>query len=115
MNIILILVALIIFVVWAEKLKELARSRSDKKKEFYLLFFIFPIISIIYYLVTSQFILISIYNPLQLSIMVTVLFAFLYLWAYFARDAAGEERYVWFYLILLFAPFWVLYWVTGLK
>lgn len=104
----------VVFVVWAGILKSLAQSRSNKRKEFYALFFAVPVLSLLLS-ITALKEFISSTNIVMLIVILGFYLGFVYLWAKFAYDAAGNDKLVWFYLILLIPVMWALYWFTELR
>lgn len=97
--------------LWMIVLYELSQSRKNKRELFYFLIFLPIILSTAYSRSYLLIILAGITLPLILlvtGISALIIFYFSH-WAKTVYEVGGDNRIVWFILILLFNPLWILY------
>jgi len=110
-TIIIGIVGIVLFVLWAIKLYDLSQSRkSSGKKYFYLLFLIPIIVGIIATLFFyKEYILVM--SLIKSIVLISALILYIGFWAVSLYKAGGKDSLVWF--ILLFIPsIWILYLAT---
>lgn len=107
MNLIYALIGIALFILWSQKLLELAQSKKNKRKQFYLLLFIPYLLSFTWILLVL--LEISLVNAPLAYIIALLLIINSIGFGKTLYKVAGDDRKIWFYSILLFSPLWIVY------
>lgn len=107
------MISLVVTILWAVGLKTLSQKKN-KKIQFFVLLFLPQLIVTLYYLV-SLLTAISVYPLWMVFVVLSIIILYSGFWSYTLYEVGGEDKLVWFYLILFINPLWILYRVTEIR
>ena len=109
MNPIGVIILIGLFGAWSYFLLKLAKSRKDRRKEFYLLLFVPSILGVIISLLNTEIMIAIKSNLLWFYVFGIVMLIYNIGWSKTVYKLASDERLLWFYATLLFSPLWIVY------
>jgi hypothetical protein len=114
-NEIIWLASILLFVVWGYILWRLTQSKYKYGSVyFYLLLFTPILLPLLLTLITGGMVSLMTMGMMGFILFI-VLIVYLGLWSYTLYEVGGEDKLVWFILILLLSPFWIIYRIVGIR